>query len=53
MDTPTNFKDITCRGAKFDNLKNTTNAKLPNAKDLAEDAGQKSSISKLFGLLGN
>ncbi len=50
---PTNFKNITCRGAKFDALKNTTNAKLPSEKELREDAQSNSSISKLFGFLGN
>lgn len=52
IDQPTNFKDISCRGAKFDSLTNTTGARLPNEKQFAEDA-QKPSTSKLFGFLGN
>jgi hypothetical protein len=50
---PTSFKNISCRGAKFDSIKNTTGAKLPTEKELREDAPNNSSISKLFGFLGN
>ncbi|MFI4983648.1 MAG: hypothetical protein ACHP6I_00430 [Rickettsiales bacterium] len=33
---PTSFKNITCRGAKFINIKNTTEARLPSDKELAD-----------------
>ena len=53
-DKPTNFKDIMCRGAKFDGIRNTTSARLPSDKELREDAPRPGSIvSKIFGFLGS
>lgn len=49
---PTLFKGISCHGAKFDNIRNTTGAKLPSEKDLREvlsgDGGIVSSLFSVF-----
>jgi hypothetical protein len=50
---PTKFKNITCRGAKFDGIKNTTNARMPSDRELREDAPRPTTslAGKVFGFL--
>ena len=54
MGNKTLFKDISCKGAKFDNVINTTECKLPSAKALVDDGEQNSGFfKKLFGFFGS
>lgn len=49
---PTRLKNITCRGANFDGVKNTTKARMPSDKELREDAPRPGGfIQKIFGFL--
>lgn len=47
---PTQFKGITCHGAKFDNIKNTTGAKLPSGSDLRVRSEGDGVTGKLFSI---
>lgn len=50
---PTSFKNITCRGAKFINIKNRTNARLPSDKELLDapvETGILASIKRMLKL---
>lgn len=49
---PTSFKDISCHGANFDNIKNTTEARLPSASELREKGEASGVTGKLFSFFG-
>lgn len=53
IDKPTNFFKISCQGAKFENMVNTTAAILPSAKALkvvkAAPQEKVSLFSRIFG----
>jgi len=54
MGSKTNFKNISCKGAKFENVINTTQCRLPSAKALLDDSAKKGGFfRKLFGFGGN
>lgn len=47
---PTSFEGITCHGAKFDNIRNTTGARMPSASELREKGESSGVAGKLFSL---
>lgn len=49
---PTSFKDISCHSANFDNIKNTTGARLPSASELREKGEASGVAGRLFSFFG-
>ena len=47
---PTQFKGATFHGAKFEDVKNTTNARLPGSSELKAISTNEGLVSKLFSM---